>query len=189
MTVLDDAMESMPKRARSTTVDPERLDVWQRMVRKLIALVIPLNLLMERALKVHNNNHKQMMTTLVEKMEMEDLIHARELIALQIRKLQLCQDLLDSDEFTLLTDPDEMEIRPSMSLPPRTPTNPSTATFRTSATGRQNKPAGSQLAHSEALTQASTGTNGAGKVGDVKGLETISATSHYVIADIKPDFI
>ena len=33
-------MESMPKRAWSPTLDPERLDVWNRMVKKLMALVI-----------------------------------------------------------------------------------------------------------------------------------------------------
>ena len=166
-------MESMPKRARSTTLDPERLDVWNRMVKKLMALVIPINLLMEQALRLPTGNHKKMMATLVEKMEMEDLIHARELIAVQIRKLQLCQDLRDSEDFIVMTDLDDVEVIEPTSMTSRTPTTPATATSRTLTTRRAMPAASSSLAPSEAMTQGSTGTNGAGKVGDVKGLEIV----------------
>jgi hypothetical protein len=97
-------------------LDPERLDVWDPLVRKLMALVIPSNLLME--LHLPTSNHKKMMATLVEKMEMEDLIHARELIAVQIRKLHLCQDLRDSEEdFVIMTDLDDVDvIEPTLGL-------------------------------------------------------------------------
>ena len=55
----------------------------------------------------------------------------------------------------------------------RTPMTPATTTSRTLTTRRHMPTASSSLAPSEALMQDSTGTNGAGKVGDVKGLEIV----------------
>ena len=91
------------------------------MARKLMALVIPINLLMEQALRLPAGNRKKMMATLMEKMEMEDLIHACELIGVQIRKMQLCQDLRDAEDFSLLTDLDEIEVIDPTSMTSRTP--------------------------------------------------------------------
>ena len=77
------------------------------------------------------------------------------------------------EDFSLLTDLDEVEVIEPMSSNPRTPLSPPTATSRTLTTRNRAAPSSSSLAPSETMTQCSAGTNAAGKVGDVKGLEVI----------------
>ena len=102
---------------------------------------------------------------------MEELIYTREIVNTQIRRIKLEQDLQDSDQFTMVTSREESPSTRSS----RRFMNPPSASSRTPTTPNPVTPmwGGTTPAPSETPTQCSGGTSGAGKVGDVPGLEVL----------------
>lgn len=113
-------MESSPKRARQVTTDPARLQVWERLVKKLLRLVIPLNLLLERFLGKNNNGPDQVVAT-ISTMDRDDLIYIREMADSFIDQRRIEENLSENERFSLV---DGQTSRTSSPTP--TPTSPET---------------------------------------------------------------
>ena len=143
------------------------------MVRKLIALVIPLNLLMEKALGVINTKSpKKAFAMLVDTMGIEDFIYARELVNVQIRKLQLNQDVGygGCGELHYVDKSTGYRTDGNYIIGLKDALGDGTTILQHTDDAQLH---GDPYTPSETMTQCSVGTQGAGKVGDVPGLEVI----------------